>query len=294
MLPLPPSVRLVSGNGSLPRLDVATPLASARVYLHGAHVAAWHPSHTATPVLWMSAHSQFQTDKPIRGGVPICFPWFGPHRTEAGAPAHGFARLADWTLTRAIETPDGAVRLTLTLEPDAAASKPWPCAFRLTHRVVIGTRLTMTLEVENPQNERLEFEAALHSYFGVEDIEAVSIEGLEGAAYLDKVGGLTRRTQDASPIRFRSETDRVYLGTTAACVIRDERLHRRIVVSKHGSQSTIVWNPWIDKARAMPDFGDAEWREMVCVETGNVGEAAVRLEPGGRHEMQAEISVEPF
>jgi glucose-6-phosphate 1-epimerase len=294
MLPLPPSVRLVTGSGSLPRLDVSTPFATAQIYLHGAHVAAWHPSHTASPVLWLSAQSLFQPDKPIRGGVPICFPWFGPHASDTRAPAHGFARLAEWTLTRAIETPDGAVRLALTLEPDASTTAAWPCAFRLTHRIVIGSRLTMTLEVENPLAEPLVFEAALHSYFAVEDIEAVSIDGLERAAYLDKVGGSTWRTQDDAPIRFRSETDRVYLDTSAACVIRDERRSRRIVVAKAGSQSTIVWNPWIDKARAMPDFGDQEWREMVCVETGNVGEAAVRLEPGGRHEMQAEISVEPL
>jgi glucose-6-phosphate 1-epimerase len=275
-------------------VDVTTPFATAQVYLHGGHVAAWHPSHSDSPVLWISGRSWFQADRPIRGGVPICFPWFGPHPSDRNAPAHGYARLADWSLARAVETADGAVRLTLVLEPGPTSAPPWVSPFRLTHRIVVGPRLTMTLEVENPGTEPATFEEALHTYFAVGDIEAVSIGGLQGADYLDKVGGLTRRTQGSEPIRFTQETDRIYLSTTAACVVRDERRGRRITVSKAGSHSTIVWNPWTAKARAMPDFGDDEWHEMVCVETGNVGDAAVRLEPGARHEMQAEVTVEPL
>ena len=291
--PLPGSVRLVSGRGDLPCLDVATPHGAAQVYLHGGHVTAWHPSHADRPVLWMSERSYFQRDKPIRGGVPVCFPWFGPHPADPGAPAHGFARIEDWTLSDASESGDGSVVLVLTLEGEAS-HRAWPYRYRVNHRVEIGTTLKMTLEVHNPGDAAVRFEEALHTYFAVSDIEQISIAGLRETEYLDKAGGMARRTDHDDAIRFAGETDRVYEETGAACVIDDPGIRRRIVVTKSGSRSTVVWNPWIDKARAMADFGDAEWRGMVCVETANVGQASVILEPGGIHAMAAAIAVERF
>ena len=150
----------------------------------------------------------------------------------------------------------------------------------------------MSLEVENRDEREFTFEEALHTYFAVSDIADVTISGLERTPYLDKVGGLTQRTQDDMPIRFSGETDRAYLETMATCSIDDPGLQRRIVVSKDNSRSTVVWNPWIAKARAMQDFGDEEWRGMVCVETANVGVAAVPLAPGERHRMTVSLAVE--
>jgi glucose-6-phosphate 1-epimerase len=242
-------------------------------------------------VLWLSGQSFFQPARPIRGGVPVCFPWFGPHPTDKSAPAHGFARLAEWTLVEAVETPEGTVVVTFTLSGDASASPAWPHAFRIVHRISIGSRLTMALDVHNPGGEPFTFEEALHTYFTVHDIATVTIDGLADTEYLDKTSGFARRLQRDTAIRFTGETDRMYLDTDAPCIIHDSGLQRRIVVSKSGSRSTVVWNPWIDKARAMPDFGDDEWREMVCVETANVGSAAVRLEPGGTHIMSATIEL---
>jgi glucose-6-phosphate 1-epimerase len=288
---LPGSVRVVEGPGGLPRLDIATPVATAQAYLHGAHLTHWQPSHAKAPVLWMSEHSLWQDAKPIRGGVPICFPWFGPHRSESSAPAHGFARLLDWTLAGAVER-DGAVAVTFALD-GARLSEVWPFRFRAEYEVVVGATLAMSLEVENRDRIGFSFEEALHTYFAVSSIADVSIAGLERTPYLDKAGGLTERTQDDTPIRFTRETDRVYLETAATCSIDDPGQQRRIIVSKDNSRSTVVWNPWIAKARAMADFGDEEWRGMVCVETANVGAAAVRLAPGERHRMTVSLAVEP-
>jgi glucose-6-phosphate 1-epimerase len=288
---LPQSVRIVEGHGGLPRLDIATPSATAQVYLHGAHLTHWQPSHAKAPVLWMSEHSLWQDAKPIRGGVPICFPWFGPHRSESSAPAHGFARLVDWTLAGAVDR-DGSVAVTFALD-GARLSEVWPFRFRAEHEVVVGSTVTMSLEVENRDEVGFSFEEALHTYFAVSSIADVSIAGLERTPFLDKAGGLTERTQDDTPIRFTSETDRVYLETTATCSIDDPGLQRRIIVSKDNSRSTVVWNPWIAKARALADFGDEEWRGMVCVETANVGAPAVRLAPGERHRMTVSLAVEP-
>jgi glucose-6-phosphate 1-epimerase len=289
---LPASVRRVAAPGGLERFDITTPAATAEVYSHGAHLARWQPSHASAPVLWLSGHSQWQHDKPIRGGVPICFPWFGPHPQDPAVPAHGFARLLPWTLCKAAESADGTVRLAFELEADNA-SPVWPHHVHADMQFTIGKTLQMDLSVHNVDTVPFSFEEALHTYFTVADIGAVTISGLEPTGYLDKVGGRTERAAEGQPIHFSGETDRVYSDTAAACTIDDPGLQRRIVVRKDQSRSTIVWNPWIAKARAMPDFGDDEWRGMVCVESANVGGAAITLEPGDHHRMMVTLAVEP-
>jgi glucose-6-phosphate 1-epimerase len=293
-VPLPPSVRLDTGPGNLPRLAVESRLGTAEVYFQGAHVTAWHPASAAAPVLWMSGKSYFEAGKPLRGGVPICFPWFGPNASDPKAPGHGFARLRDWTLIEATEAPDGAVTLALELagSDDRPLSLLWPHAFRAIHRITVGSTLTMALEVTNTGADAFSFEEALHTYFAVHDVREVTITGLEHTEYLDKVAGFARKNQGSDPIRFTGETDRVYLKTTTDCVINDPGARRRIAIRKTGSDTSVVWNPWIDKARAMPDFGDDEWPAMLCVETCNVNVHARTLAPGASHTMTAIVEVQ--
>ena len=290
--PLPPGVTLGPGRNELPRVLVNTPQAMGEVYLHGAHLTAWQPAGAA-PVIWLSRDSVFEAHKPIRGGVPICFPWFAAHATDSAAPMHGFARLAEWHLADATSA-GGAVHLSFVLadEDDETSGKPaWPHRFRAEFRVSLGETLGMALDVSNPGDAPLSYEAALHTYFVVGDIRHVTVTGLTGTDYLDKVEGLVRKRQGDAPIAFAGETDRIYLDTEATVVIHDPVLKRRIDVAKSGSYSTIIWNPWIDRARALPDFGDDQWTEMVCIETANVRERAVTLEPGSHHLMTAAITV---
>jgi D-hexose-6-phosphate mutarotase len=275
----------------LPALHLRTPIASGQVYLHGAHVAAWQPEGAA-PVLWISRDSAFGEGKPIRGGVPICFPWFAAHATDPRAPGHGFARIRPWTLIEAREAADRTVALTLALEDDdATRAGVWPHRFRATFTVEVGRTLRMTLAVENRDRAPITFEEALHTYFAVQDIREVTVAGLEGVEYLDKVDGFARKRQPGAPIRFSAETDRIYLATRGTCTIHDPGKRRRIAIAKTGSDTTVVWNPWTAKAKAMADFGDLEWPEMVCVETCNVNAHAVTLAPGDRHTLTATITV---
>ena len=181
--------------------------------------------------------------------------------------------------------------LVFELSPPVAPSAAWPHAFAASYRVTIGSALTLALEVSNPGGDAITFEEALHTYFAVRDVRAIQITGLEDTDYLDKVGGTTQRNQGTEPIRFTRETDRVYLRTEAASTLHDPGHGRRIVVRKSGSAATVVWNPWVDKARAMPDFGDDEWPEMVCIETANVNVHAITLAPGARHTLSATIEV---
>jgi glucose-6-phosphate 1-epimerase len=282
----------VEASGALPHLAVAGLEASAQVFLHGAHLTLWTPAHASAPVLWLSTHSFYRADKGIRGGVPICFPWFGPHGSDKTAPAHGFARLVDWTLTEATESGDGTVMLSFVLDTTDVRSALWPHHCRAAYRLTIGSLLTMTLDVENRDLEPFTFEEALHTYLSIHDIADISITGLEGTEYLDKVEGFARKRQGNDAIRFSGETDRVYVDTEATCRIADPARSRTIVVAKSGSRSTVVWNPGADKARTFPDMAGDEWRHMVCVETANVGAAAVRLAPGDAHTMQAVVSIE--
>lgn len=289
---LPPSVRQTPGRNGLPRLAISSGRASAEIYLHGAHATAWQPAGAAAPVLWVSRDSQFQAGAPIRGGVPICFPWFAAHGSDSGAPMHGFARIRPWTLVSA-EDHDGEVQVVLRLaDADPWRPSAWPHRFAAEYRVTMGSRLALALNVTNTGGAPLSFEAALHTYYAVRDIREVMVTGLAGTDYLDKVEALARKTQGDAPIRFSGETDRVYLDTDATCTIHDPGLGRRIEIAKTGSRSTVVWNPWIDKARAMPDFGDDEWTSMLCIETANVRDAAIRLEPGSHHVMTAVVAVE--
>ena len=233
---LPPSVQQGPGRNGLARLAVSTVRATAEVYLHGAHLTAWQPSG-AKPVIWVSRDSQFSADKPIRGGVPICFPWFAAHGSDTAAPMHGFGRLREWTLAGA-EDRGGEVHLTfLLIDDDTSHRSAWPHRFKAEYRVTIGERLALALDVTNTGDAPVTFEAALHTYFAVQNIRDVGVTGLAGTEYLDKVDGFARKREGDAPIRLTGETDRIYLETENTCTIHDSGLERRIEVAKTGSRS---------------------------------------------------------
>ncbi len=288
---LPYEVRIDAGRGGLQRVLVETPLAEAEIYRHGAHVTHFQP-RGQKPVLFMSEKSSFEAGKPIRGGVPICFPWFGAREDGRPGPAHGFARLLEWELTGAEEAGDGDIEIHLRLVSREATHKEWAGDFELNYAVRIGTALSLKLDVRNTSNQEMRIEEALHTYLAVSDVRKASIEGLAGVTYSDRVGTPHTETEGAKAIRITAETDRIYLNTRSTCVVDDPGWGRRVVVEKSGSNTTVVWNPWIAKAKAMPDFGDEEWPGMLCIETCNVREFGVTLAPGQSHTMGAVIRTE--
>lgn len=286
--PLPGIANFHTTPDGLTRLRINTALATAEITLEGAHITQFQPAG-AEPVLFLSRSSYFAPGKPIRGGVPICFPWFGGRAGRPDSPAHGFARLRKWEVESLAAAESGSVTAVFRLASDDDTRAQWPHDFIARLRVEISQQLTMTLAVENTGDAPLRFEEALHTYFAVSDVREVSVTGLEGAAYLDKTDGLQRKQLGAEPLRIVAETDRVFPATTATCIIDDPDLKRRIIVEKSGSQTTVVWNPWIAKAAAMPDFGDTEWPQMLCIETANTGTDAITLAPGFGHAMSATI-----
>jgi glucose-6-phosphate 1-epimerase len=242
-------------------------------------------------VLFMSNKSSFAAGKPIRGGVPLIFPWFGGRAGHPESPAHGFARTSEWQVESLAIDGESVVTLVLQLQSDDRTRALWPHDFTLRFRVEIARTLTMTLETGNNSAAPFAFENALHTYFVVGDVRETATTGLAGVEYLDKTDGMKRKTQDAEPIRITQETDRVYENTRTTCIVDDPKMKRRITVEKSGSQTTVVWNPWIAKAAAMPDFGDDEWPQMLCIETANAGANTITLPPGKSHAMRAVVSV---
>jgi glucose-6-phosphate 1-epimerase len=287
-LELPSSVELGQGAGGLTVARVFGPAGTAEVYLRGAHLTAWTPAG-GTPVIWMSEHSEFAPGVPLRGGVPICFPWFGGLPTDAAAPSHGFARLADWQLVEAREAGDDVVLVFVLTDSEATRSSAWPHAFEARYTITVGAELSLALRVTNREAEPVGFEEALHTYLAVADIRQTEVGGLEGAPFTDRLSG--PRPAESNPVRFTAETDRIYQDTTAETTVTDAATGLMITIAKQGSASTVVWNPWIDKAAAMADFGDDEYTGMVCVETCNIRDDAITLAPGASHEMSVRYSV---
>lgn len=275
-LEIPDHLALLPGNGGLEKVRIDTRWSSAEIYLHGAHVTHFQKAREP-PLLFLSESSEFAADRPIRGGVPIIFPWFG---AREGHAAHGFARVTKWDLQETALLPDGAVRLAFRLPNDS---------FQVAFIVTVGESLTMELMVQNTAESVATVETCLHTYFEIGDIDQVSVTGLAGTRYLDKVAGTTV-TEGPQPIRISSEVDRVYLDTLVPVLIADAANHRSIRVAKSGSRSTVVWNPWIEKSARMPDFGDDEYRRMLCVESGNVVDNKLTLGPGESAAMTVEIT----
>jgi D-hexose-6-phosphate mutarotase len=288
---VPGVVTIDAGKNGMPRVHVTAPAAEAEIYLHGAHLTQFTPSGHK-PVLFVSADSHFDPSKAIRGGVPLIFPWFGPKADDPKAQMHGFARNQSWTLGEVTHGADGTVVVGLTLGPTQRSRKLWPHDFAATFTVAVGGALDMALEVVNTSAAPFQYEEALHTYLAIGDIKRTTIDGLGGRTFLDKTEHAKRKTQPPGPFTITGETDRVYLDTADMVTVADAGNGRKLVVSKTGSASTVVWNPWIAKAKAMSDFGDDEWPGMLCIETANAADNAVKLAPGARHTMRSTIAVQ--
>jgi D-hexose-6-phosphate mutarotase len=285
-----------AGPSGLVIADVNNTQAAASLCLQGAHLTAWQPHECADPVIWLSEAAQFAPGKAIRGGIPVCWPWFGPHPGDGALPSHGFARTARWRVEETRRRRDGSSEIALTLEDDPATRALWPHAFRLELRVCIGRELRLELGTTNTGAQEFVMSEALHAYFRVGDIDSVQVLGLEGTNYVDSARG-GRRSLQQGAVAFEAELDRVYLHAPQQCTIADPTLRRRIRIHQSGGATTVVWNPWQEKAARLGDLGSGRqhrggWREMLCVESGNALDNAVAMAPGTSHRLSARYQVE--
>jgi len=274
----------------LTRVQVATKAATATVYIQGAHLTAWQPAGFE-PAILLSHKSEFAPGKPIRGGIPIAFPWFAGDRKRDRidghpGPSHGFARIQDWSLESVAH--DGeTVKLVFTLGPTDMSRAMGYAHFALKLEFSIGRELQMAMTVTNTGTEAMDYEQAFHTYYEVADIHEVAVEGLEPTSFIDKTDAMKVKPAEHEPIRFTKTLDRMYNHTTADITIHDVAGRRKIVLHKTGSNTTVVWNPF----GPLPDLGEWDWHSMVAVETVNAGDDAITLAPGESKSMSQRVMV---
>lgn len=272
-------------------VDIENAAAHARLGLQGAHLMTWAPRTQQEPVIWLSSAAKVARGKSIRGGVPVCWPWFGPHATQTGFPAHGFARTVPWELVDVQVPTPPTTRLIFSLPMTSIPRAQWPHATALELRMDIGAALVCELITRNQSDAPIVIGDALHTYFAVGDVRTIEVRGLDGITYMDKVGTAANR-QQAGAITVAGEVDRIYLGTSGECTIEDPTWQRRIRIAKRGSNTTVVWNPWSEKAAKMGDLGEQGYLGMVCVESANAADDVVTIPPGGEHRLWVRYSVE--
>jgi glucose-6-phosphate 1-epimerase len=285
---IPGVAAVVAGNGGLAKVVATTPSAHGEMYLHGGHVTSWIRAG-ASEVLYVSPHSLWQDGRAIRGGVPVCFPWFGDKADNPAAPAHGFVRTKAWEL-ESITTNGADVSVSRFTSSGEDTRAWWPYDFGLVCRATFGTQLKLELIVSNTGAASFVIEEALHAYFRVGDVETAALDGLDATEFIDKTDHRKCKTHHGK-LLFTAETDSVFLDTQRPIHLIDTAQQRRVGLTKQNSLTTVVWNPWEEKSRGMSDLGDGEWRNFVCVEASNVGECGVHLAPGQEHAMSVAVQV---
>lgn len=262
---------------------------TAVVALQGAQVLSWRAAGQNADTLWLSPQAQLGTGKAMRGGIPVCWPWFGPHRVDAAKPAHGFVRGVPWRVAGSAASATRA-RLVLSFDTAGIAPELWAPRASAEIEITVGETLMIALSTDNLSAQPFDVTQALHTYLAVGDIGGVAISGLDGRPYIDQLDPAAQCVQSGA-ITIEREVDRIYQATPDDVVVTDLSLQRETRVAKSGSLSTVIWNPWVEKAARLGDMGDAGHRRMVCVETANAGRDAVTLAARARHRLVTEISV---
>lgn len=285
------NIRFVEGQGGMPCIEISNRAAQATISLHGGQVLSYRPVDANHDLLFLSEHAIFKADKAIKGGIPICWPWFGDDPEGRGRQAHGFARNMPWTVSHTAQSGPGHTKIELALEDNAATQALWPHTFRLTLHVDIADTLTLALVTRNTGETPLRITQALHSYFSVGDIDTVSVNGLDGLRYLDKVRQFVEDRQQG-PVTFTAEVDRIYQGVNKDLSIDDPSLQRSIHIQAGNSTTAVVWNPWVDIAQAMQDLADDAYRRFVCVETANAADEVISVAPSTEYRLTVNYRIE--
>ena len=277
-------IELKRFESGLEYIEISNRSAGARISLQGAHLFHYQ-REGELPLMWLSGKSRFEPGKAIRGGVPICWPWFGPHPSDSAMPQHGFARTSLWELIKTHEKAKDVSQAAFRLKSSPENFNLWPFHFELLFTVTVGRSLSMHLTTRNLDTKPFEISSALHSYIAVSDITKTQAKGLEATAYYDKVKGLKAVQSDS--LRVDQEIDRVYQGVEYPLSTDDGK--RIVTIDARGSSSAVVWNPWKDKCAKMADMPDDGWKTMLCIEAANALEDARVIGPGEEHTLTAVI-----
>ena len=284
-------LEFVSGKGDFPFIQITNDQATALISVYGGQVLSFQPKGVSQDVMFLSENAYYKVGKAIKGGAPVCWPWFGPDPEGAGRPSHGFARNRAWQVlgTEALAT--GATKVTLGFSETEDTQALWPHAFDLAIEVVVGTTLDMALVSRNKGDAPFNITQALHTYLTVGDITQTTVEGLDGTSYIDKVDGGQVKPQSGA-VAIASEVDRIYTGVPSELVIQDAALNRRIRVTSKGNKTAVVWNPWTEISVKMADLEDDDYTRFICVETTNAADDVITVPAQGEFRLEVTYAVE--
>ena len=288
---IPGQLKFIQGAGGLPFIEVTTANSSALISVYAGQVLSFRPAGEMDDLMFLSEKAYYQTGKAIKGGAPVCWPWFGADPQGLGRPAHGFVRNRMWNVVATEITVSGAIRVILGLEDTPETIEIWPQSFTLMLEITVGKSLNLELVTRNTGAQLFPVTQAFHTYFKVGDISQVSVSGLEDADYIDKVDNSALKKQIGSVV-INEEVDRIYLGVRDELVINDIALKRRIRIRSGGSKTAVVWNPWAKISAEMADLQDNDYRNLLCVETTNAATDVVEVSPGRESRLVANYSIE--
>lgn len=284
-------VKFVEGEGGFPVAEISNEYAQAKISVYAGQVLSFRPVDQAEDIMFLSSTAYYLAGKAIKGGTPICWPWFGPDPEDKGRASHGFVRNRMWQIRDVISTPEGETKISLGLVDTPETREIWDYSFNFAIAITVGKVLTVELITKNTGTESFNITQALHTYFKIGDINQVKVVGLDGREYIDKVDGGKEKTQSGE-VAFTGECDRIYLDVQPELVIDDQVLNRKIKITATNSKTAIVWNPWADISASMADLGDQDYKKFVCVETANAANEVIKVNAGSEYILTAQYAVE--
>ncbi len=297
-------VKFIEGKGGFPAIEISNEYAQATISVYAGQVLSFKPVNQSE-VMFLSSQAYYQSGKAIKGGTPICWPWFGPDPEAKGRSSHGFVRNRLWQMRDVVSTHDGATQVIMGLVDTAETREIWDYSFEVAIAITVGSSLTIELITQNTGNQPFSLTQALHTYFQIADINQVAVLGLADKTYLDKVDGgqLADKTYldkvdggqqktQAGTVTFSGECDRIYLDVPSELIIEDRAGNRNIKITATNSKTAIVWNPGADISANMADLGDRDYMNFVCVETANAANEIIEVAAGDHYKIAANYSVE--
>ncbi|HFD11977.1 MAG TPA: D-hexose-6-phosphate mutarotase [Crenotrichaceae bacterium] len=287
---IPEQLEIVQKNNDITLIEINSVHAQATISSHGGQVLSFTPVSSKHDLLFVSKLAQFKAGKAIRGGIPVCWPWFGPDPQNIG-PAHGLVRTRLWQIRETALLPDGSIRVILAIQDNDETREIWPHCFDLSITITIAQTLTVELATQNTGATPFTLTQALHTYFNVADSQHIQITGLNKTRYIDKTDS-GRVKQQTGAVTITEETDRIYTSTESSLALKDEVFSRNISLQSENSKTVIIWNPWITKSAAMSDFDNQEYKNMVCIETANAGDELITVAPGNSYSILSNYIIE--
>jgi len=281
-------IQCIEGRGGLPEINMQFGDATLNLCLQGAHITSYKPDGK-TELLWMSQSANFHSEKPIRGGIPLCWPWFGGHLEDSNEPQHGYARTSRFEIVSG-NSDGGSTAIVLRLNPEESLRQEKQTGLRMEFEIRLSDQLWMEIKTTNVGDKPIRVGAALHTYFQVSDVGCIKIPQIQGLQYKDKIRNFRTFTQ-SEPLFVTAETDRVYLSPSEKVNLIDPGFERELSIQTWGNTDLVVWNPWIENARAMADFDNEGYSSMICIEPANALENKVKLEPGQQFWLGKSISL---